>query len=427
MRPTALVDVNNFYVSAERVFNPKLRGQPVVVLSNNDGCVVSRSDEAKMLGIPMAAPLFKHRELILTQGVHVLSSNYELYGDMSDRVYRVLQRFSPDVEKYSIDEAFVYLPEFVEPALMRDTMQQYLGLPVSVGIGPTKTLAKAANYLGKAESHRGGVYAPRDDEWDRVLEALDVGAVWGIGRKWAARLKRHQIATALQLRDKTDAFIKTYFSVVAHRIVLELRGQPCIDLNHLRQDRKNAACTRSFGKPLREIDDLREALAFFCATVGSRIREDGQLASQLHVFLSTGRFSNGESYRRSYTTLLPEPTSTTPLLIRSAYAALDSIFKKGPVYRQAGVILSGLIDDSGQQYDLFSDRNHARDASLMRAMDGINHRYGRGKVRLGAEGFDPKWTMKQAWRSAKYTTRWNELKRVGLGSLDLPQDLIPHS
>lgn len=412
MPSVALIDVNNFYVSAERVFNPKLRGKPVVVLSNNDGCVISRSNEAKAIGIKMAAPTFKCRDLIQQHGIKVLSSNYELYGDMSDRFYRVLHRFSPDVEKYSIDEAFIHLPEFVDPALIRNTLQQLLGLPVSVGIGPTKTLAKAANFTGKDEAHRRGLYAPEPHEWDRILARMDVKKVWGIGRKWSKKLARHGITKAIHLRDNDDQFIKKQFSIVAQRIVLELRGQPCIELEHLKQDRKNAACTRSFGKPLTEIDDLREAIAFFCTTVGSRIREDRQMATQLYVYVSTGRFSNGERYRRSHSTLLPEPTNSTPMLIKYAYAALEAIYKKGPTYKQAGVMLNGLIDDSAQQFDLFSESNHAREASLMQALDRVNHRYGRGKLRLGAEGAKPKWAMKQEWRSNKYTTRWDELKGV---------------
>ncbi|MFK7848581.1 MAG: Y-family DNA polymerase [Rhodothermales bacterium] len=408
----ALVDVNNFYVSAERVFNPKLRRLPVVVLSNNDGCVISRSNEAKALGIPMAAPAFKWWDFMHSRNVQVLSSNYELYGDMSDRVYRVLKQFSPDVEKYSIDEAFVHLPEFVNPALIRDAMSKQLGLPVSVGIGPTKTLSKAANYCSKIEAHRNGVFAPAPHEWDQLLEEIPVKRVWGIGYRWTKKMERLKIHTAKTLRDADDLAIKKKFNVVAQRIVLELRGIKCIELDDISQDRKNAACTRSFGTPLTDIKDIRKAVAFFCATLGTRIRADKQLTSQLSVFLSTGRFGKSVRYQRSHSMLLPEPSNHTPMLSKYAFAALDEIFKPGLRYKQAGVFLSGLIDDSGQQFDLFTDRNHAKESSLMEALDSINHRYGRGKIKMAAEGTDPKWVMKQAWRSDKYTTRWDELKTV---------------
>ena len=412
MHAIALVDVNNFYVSAERVFNPALRGVPVIVLSNNDGCVISRSNEAKALGIPMAAPAFKWQEFIEAHNVRVLSSNYELYGDMSDRVYRVLQQFSPDVEKYSIDEAFVHLPELIDPAQIRETMQQYLGLPVSVGIGPTKTLAKAANYLAKEYDTFGGIYAPAEDAWDKVLEAVPVKKVWGIGYKWAKRMKRIPIHTAKALRDYDDVQIKQKFNIVAQRIVLELRGIPCIELDDISQDRQNAACTRSFGTPLTDIEDIKKALAFFCGTLGSRIREDRQLATHISVFLSTGRFGKGERFRRSQSRLLPEPTNHTPTLTRYAITLLEEMFKQGPRYKQAGVFLSGLIDDSTVQFELFQNTDRQKESSLMSALDSINHRYGRGKIKMAAEGTDPKWVMKQAWRSDKYTTRWDELKRV---------------
>lgn len=412
MHSIALIDVNNFYVSAERVFNPKLRDVPVVVLSNNDGCVISRSNEAKALGIPMAAPVFKWWEFIESHNVQVLSSNYELYGDMSDRAYRVLKQFSPDVEKYSIDEAFVHLPEIIDPATIRDTMQRHLGLPVSVGIGPTKTLAKAANYIAKNRNELAGVFAPAEDQWDDVLSAVPIKNVWGIGYKWAKKMARIPIRTARALRDSDDVQIKKKFNVIAQRIVLELRGTQCIELDDISQDRQNAACTRSFGTPLTDISDIRKALAFFCGTLGSRIREDRQLATHVSVFLSTGRFGKGERFRRSQSLVLPEPTNHTPTLTRYAVALLEDMYIKGPRYKQAGVFLSGLIDDSSVQFELFANKNKERESSLMNALDSINHRYGRGKIKMAAEGTDPKWLMKQAWRSDKYTTRWDELKIV---------------
>lgn len=417
-KPIALVDVNNFYVSAERVFDPRLRGAPVVVLSNNDGCVISRSNEAKALGIPMGAPVFKWWDFIKANGVHVRSSNYELYGDMSDRVYRVLHRFSPDVEKYSIDEAFVYLPEFIAPAVIRDTMLQHLGLPVSVGIGPTKTLAKAANYRGKVVPQRNGVFAPRDDAWDGVLDNVPIKRVWGIGHRWAGKMHRLNIKTARALRDYDASVIKRKFSVVAERIVMELRGVQCIEMNDFEKGRKNAACTRSFGTPLTCLEDIREAVAFFCSTLGARIREDHQQATRLSVFLSTGRFGGARRYRRSHSILLPEPTSHTPTLTKYAFACMADLFKPGYRYKQAGVFLSGLIEADASQFDLFSSRDHLRESALMQALDAVNHRFGRGKIKMGAEGSDPKWTMKQEWRSNKYTTRWDELKQVGARPVD---------
>lgn len=360
----------------------------------------------------MAAPLFKWRDLIQQHNVHVRSSNYELYGDMSDRVYRVLKQFSPDVEKYSIDEAFVHLPSFVDPAAIRTAMLKQLGLPVSVGIGPTKTLSKAANYIAKKDARRQGVYAPDDTEWDNVLAHIPIKQVWGIGYRWARRMTQLNIKTARDLRDKEPTLIKKKFNVVAERIVRELCGTQCIELDDIAQDRKNAACTRSFGQPLTDLADIRKAIAFFCSTLGTRIRDDGQLTTHVSVFLSTGRFSKGERLHRTHSALLPEPTDNTQLLAQYAYASLDTLFRPGLRYKQAGVFLSGLIDNNAQQFDLFVNRNHERETSLMQALDAINYRYGRGKVKIAAEGTDPSWVMKQAWLSDKYTTRWNELKTV---------------
>lgn len=291
-------------------------------------------------------------------------------------------------------------------------MLKQLGLPVSVGIGSTKTLAKAANYVAKKDKRRQGVYAPHEADWDKILAHIPVKNVWGIGYKWARRMDKLNIKTARDLRDKEPTLIKKKFNVVAERIVRELRGTRCIELDDIAQDRKNAACTRSFGQPLTDLADIRKAIAFFCSTLGTRIRGDKQLATQISVFLSTGRFSKGERLHRTHSSVLPEPSDHTPLLAQYAFASLDALFKPGLRYKQAGVFLSGLIDNTAQQFDLFVDRNHKQEASLMQALDAINHRYGRGKVKMAAEGTDPAWVMKQAWLSDKYTTRWDGLKVV---------------
>ncbi len=291
-------------------------------------------------------------------------------------------------------------------------MMQYVGLPVSVGIGPTKTLAKAANFTAKDIPTHNGVFAPSDEAWDEVLEDVPIKRVWGIGYRWAKKMLKQGIENAKMLRDTDENRIRKKYNIIAQRIVLELRGIKCIELDDIGQERKNAACTRSFGTPLTDIKEIRKGIAFFCSTLGTRIREDKQLASQLTVFLSTGRFGNGERYRRSHTVLLPEPTNHTPMITKYAYASLEDIFKPGLRYKQAGVFLSGLIADSGQQFDLFTNRDHAQESSLMKALDSINHRYGRGKIKMAAEGTDPKWAMKQAWKSDKYTTSWDELKKV---------------
>ena len=227
------------------------------------------------------------------------------------------------------------------------------------------------------------------------------------------------ITNARELRDADPAYIKKKFSVVAERIVLELRGTRCIEIDDISQDKKNAACTRSFGTPLTDIADIRKAIAFFCSTLGARIRADKQAASRVSVFLSTGRYGSDERYHRSHASLLPEPTNHTPQITNHAFASLEEVFKPGLRYKQAGVILSGLIDEAALQIDLFTSTNHARESSLMQAFDSINNRYGRGKIRSAAEGTDPRWVMKQAWRSDKYTTRWEELKEVGNGRGDL--------
>lgn len=412
MSSIALVDVNNFYVSAERVFNPRLRNVPVVVLSNNDGCVISRSNEAKALGIPMTAPAFKWWDYMKAHNVQVLSSNYELYGDMSDRAYRVLTQFAPEVEKYSIDEAFVYLPDSSRPHAIRKAMMNQLGLPVSVGIGPTKTLAKAANYCAKTTASNQGVLAPDPEEWDDLLSDLDVKNVWGIGRRWANKMERINITKAIHLRDYDPALIRHKFSVVAQRIVLELRGQRCLEMEDLEQNRQNVACTRSFGTPITALKDLKEAVAYFCGTLGRRIRSDGQLASELSVYLTTKRFHNYKRYHPTYCVQLPEPCNDTLLLQKHAFSALDIIFKSEYKYTQAGVFLSGLLNTDTRQLDLFSPAKSTANNSLMQTLDTINVRYGRGKIKLASEGSNPRWSMKQEWLSNKYTTRWEDLKQV---------------
>ena len=419
----ALLDCNNFYVSCERLFRPELEGRPAVVLSNNDGCIIARSNEAKALGIAMGAPYFKNRSLIEKHGVEVFSSNYALYGDLSHRVMSVLQQVEPEVEIYSIDEAFIRLPKgagssLTEQALcLRKKIKKDVGIPVSIGIGPTKTLAKVANRIAKKEPGHGGVFdltAHKDQ--DHLLDGIPVGDIWGIGRRNAAKLNRQGIITALDLKNGNDEWIRERLTVVGLRTIMELRGISCIPIDHEPAPRKSVVCSRSFRKPVFPLTDLKEAVSSYVSVAAGKLRDEGLVAASLHVFLRTNRHRQDLPQLSDCRMIsLPQSTSSTPALIRTALQGLEKIYREGFAYQKAGVMLTELTKTGMRQQNLFHPLPKENEA-LMDALDRINSRWGRNTVQYASSGLTKPWCMSQERKSPSYTTSWNELPVVRASS-----------
>ncbi len=416
----ALVDCNNFYASCERVFQPSLARRPVVILSNNDGNVVARSDEAKKLGIPFAAPYFKWKSCIEKNGVAVFSSNYTLYGDMSRRVMELLAGFTPEIEIYSIDEAFLSVeglaPDITAYARgIRSDIFQWTGIPVSVGIAPTKTLAKVANRIAKKNPDCGGVFNFCDvPSHDAALEKVGVDDVWGVGRQYGEMLKKNGIYTARELRDAPDVWVRKKMTIVGLRMVLELRGISCLSFDEVPSPKKGIVSSRSFGRPVEGLPELREALAGYVARGAEKLRFQGSLASFVSVFLMTNRFKHDEpQYSNGMTMKLPVATAYTPRLFRHADRILERIYRRGFRYKKIGVMFTGIIPAGNAQLDLFSCAHDTEKTErLMQTMDDLNRRMGRGTVRFASEGIARSWQMRRHYLSARYTTHWNEIPVV---------------
>ena len=411
-----LIDCNNFYASCERLFRPDLAHRPVVVLSNNDGCIIARSNEAKALGIDMGTPYFKQEPLIRKHGVAVFSSNYPLYGDISQRVMDVLMRLEPDVEIYSIDEAFIRIPA-ERPCdlenwgrLLKDTVQKHTGIPVSIGLGPTKTLAKIANRFAKKTPAAAGIFVIAEGQsLDSLLATVDVGAIWGIGRRHSARLKKQAIHTALQLKNCTDAWLRKQLTVTGLRTAMELRGIPCISLENAVPARKSICTSRSFGQPVQTLDYLQEAVATYASQAAHKLRRNGLRTIAVDVFIRTNSFKTDEPQycnRRTFT--LPVPSSHTATLVKAALTSLKAIYRPGYRYQKAGVLLHGLVPENCEQLHLFQ-APAPRTTSLMKAVDEINRRWGRDTIQSGGAGLAKEWHFRQMKKSPSYTTRWAEL------------------
>lgn len=414
----ALIDCNNFYVSCERLFNPKLEGKPVVVLSNNDGCVVSRSSEAKALGVKMGVPLYQINALVKSAGIVTLSSNYALYGDLSNRIMSILSGFSPHQEIYSIDECFLDftgIPDRLRLAReIKETIKQCAGVPVCVGIGPSKTLAKLANYTAKTVSDCGGVFdfsALTEDERDRIFSTLKAGEVWGIGRKLAQKFEQIGINTVLQLKDSSPELMRKQFSVVIERTVRELRGQSCLDMAEIASARKQIVSSRSFGKNVFELADLEQAVASYMAKAALKLRADRSLAGALEVYIRTNKFAEGsEQYSQTATVTLSHPTDDTMVLMKAANNALRQIYRSGYAYQKAGVSLLDLSNADERQLSLFqTEAVNTRSEKLMKLMDATNSAMGRGTLYLAAEGQNHSWQIKCNFKSPEYTTSWKGL------------------
>lgn len=412
----ALVDCNNFYASCERVFNPKLRVIPIIVLSNNDGCVIARSNEAKKLGIQMGEPYFKCRSVVEKNGVKVFSSNFPLYGDMSRRVMTVLEQFSPDLEIYSIDEAFLRLDGLpVVPEeygqQMKATVYQWTGIPVSIGIASTKTLAKTANRIAKKLPDCGGVMDFSSlQSPDEYLAMIDIEDVWGVGRQYSKMLRARGIVNALKLKNTDLKWIRKHMTVVGERMVLELRGTSCIPLEDAPPTKKSIICSRTFGGKVIKKDELDEALASYAARACEKLRRQRSVAGKIEIVIKTSAFA-GDYHSKSAIATLPHTNDTRPF-VRATRELLDKIFVWGLAYKKAGVMLLDIQSENMAQEDLFAPSNKASfNPAIMRAMDKINTDWGSGMVTLAAEGFRKAWRMRQENVSKRYTTRWEELAK----------------
>lgn len=416
-----LVDANNFYASCERVFDARLVGKPIVVLSNNDGCVIARSAEAKQLGIGMGEPFFKVRRMVEEYGVIVRSSNYELYGDMSARLMDVLEQFLPDLEVYSIDEAFLRAEVESVSELeslgreIRDRVRRQTGLPVSVGIAATKTLAKVANHLAKTSIRAGGVLNLVDSPYlDLALERTPVEEVWGIGRRQAVKLRSYGILTALQLRGADDDLVRRRLTVVGLRTVHELRGVRCLELGKSHAHQHSLVVSRSFGEAVWTVDELREAIAYFTARGAEKLRKRRLAAAAVTVFLRAGRNSGqtGETGVGAGTTDLGLVTDSTIELMQAAQKLISELYQRGVGYRKAGIILTGLAPSDHGSLRLWEAERYEQERGLMSRIDAINHRHGKDAVRCGLFKSAGRWRSRVDQRSNRFTTSWSEIMEV---------------
>lgn len=406
------VDCNNFYVACERMFNPALEGKPVVVLSNNDGCIVARSQEVKDLGIPMGIPVFQARDDLIYNEVEMFSSNYTLYGDMSHRVVQTLRQFTPVIEEYSIDESFLELPDN-QTALgyeIRDRVKKWTGIPVSIGIARTKSLAKLANKVAK-KNRLGVLDFLNHPKKRQILDRIPVNDVWGIGKQYTQKLNRRGIETAYQLSRADDKWVQKHLTVVGLRIVWELRGIPCLPLELTPPPKKAIGRSRSFGRPVNSLKHLKEALATHAASAARALREQGSVAGRLQIVIETNPFVK-PYYGKNITASFVTPTASTPDLIKCAHEGLRRIYRKGESYTRAGVLLTELYPRDSVQMSLFWKPNTARKKALLDVVDKINVRFGRGKIRWASEGLKQEWAMRQSRLSRKFTTRWDEILKA---------------
>lgn len=417
-RTFAIVDCNNFYASCERLFRPDLKHVPLVVLSNNDGCVVARSQEVKDLGIKMGIPVFKIQDEIKRYGIQVFSSNYTLYGDISSRVMQTLEQLSPHVEVYSIDEAFLDLSSIDSlndyGQMIRSTVLKHVGVPVCVGIAPTKTLAKLANYASKKFKATQGVVDLRDHKWQkRLMEITPVSEVWGVGRKLTESLQRRGVETVWQLAQMDTHQVRRLYSVVLERTVCELNGESCLELEETSSAKQQIVCSRSFGEKLTQYTDLREAVCEFAARATEKLRGENRLALMVNVFIRTSPFDKtGPHYDNAATGRLTQPSSDTRKILDLVTRLFDMIWKDGYRYAKAGVMLGDFCSPDNVQPNLFDNQqDNQENEALMQVIDTINHS-GQGKIWFGAQRPKKDWFMRQANVSPAYTTRWNCIPEV---------------
>jgi DNA polymerase V len=412
----ALVDCNNFYASCERVFNPSLVGKPIVVLSNNDGCVIARSNEAKELGVKMGEAAFLSEDMFKKNNIVVFSSNYTLYGDMSERVMNTLSTFAPEIEIYSIDEAFLNLSDLYETDLkeygqkIKQVTTKNTGIPVSVGIAPTKALAKLANRLAKKNPLNNGVFVFGDKEdIEENLRRIDVGDIWGIGGKYAEMLINSGIRTGYDFINTPDAWIRKNMTVVGLRLKSELLGESCLELE-LIPPTKQAICTsRSFGNMIEQYEPIEEAVANFATRCSYKLRKEGSAANVLMVFIHTNQFrENDKQYAVNRVIKLPVATNSAIEITKYAVLALKSIYKSGYRYKKAGVIVSGIVSETSVQVDLFDTVDRDAQKKAMDVLDKLNNKYGKDTVKIATQGTSRKWKLRQEKLSPSYTTQWSD-------------------
>ncbi len=414
----AIIDCNNFYASCEALFQPKLIGRPVVVLSNNDGCVIARSAEPKALGIPMGAPAYQIRELVTKHNIAIRSSNFALYGDIFGRVMRTLAQYSPKQEIYSIDECFLDLPADIDYKVLGHLIcadiKKNIGISVGVGIAPTKTLAKAANW--KAKKSGAGVWVIDSDTARReLLKSMSVDDVWGIGRKHSKRLISWGIQSALDFTEKvSEVWIQEKMSITGVRTWKELKGQSCISFDNVPQPKKSVMVSRTFGVGTDSLKDMEEAISSFALSAGQKVRNDYLAANIITLFFHTDYFrEDREQYSPSGSTTFLSPTNDTLLIVQTALSLLRSLFKPGYVYRKAGILLSGLIPANERQLSLFDTGETKEREQLQLVMDSVNKRFGKETIKPGVLGVQGKpWKLKQEHRSGRYTTCWDEIIEV---------------
>jgi DNA polymerase V len=419
----AIIDCNSFYASCERAFDPSLLGKPLAILSNNDGCVISRSKEAKALGIPMGAPLFKYKEMIAEKNIKIRSSNYSLYGDMSERVMKLLEDFSPEVEVYSIDEAFLKLPHSDDYQKVGKNIKEYIyqctGIPVSIGIAPTKALSKAANNIAKKFPERTNGHHVIDTEEKRIkmLKWLPADAIWGIGAGNKNRLQNKGVQTALEFTELSDDWVKRNMSIVGLRLKKDLEGEPTILLEDELQNKKAIAITRSFEFTFSDQENMKERIVTFASRCAEKLRDQKSSCNVVMVYLKSDRNKRQTSYFRAKRMVtLPYATNSTFIINKFALRALDDIFKPGIQYKKAGVILTGLIKTDALQLDLFQNED-PKHKQLMAAMDSLNDKYGRQKIKMGNQDLQRTWKMRQAYLSPEYTTKFSDIIKLNCDTI----------
>lgn len=428
MKRYVLVDCNNFFASCERVFNPKLVNKPVVVLSSNDGCIIARSNEAKALGIGMGAPLFEVADIVKKHNVYVLSSNFALYGDMSARVMHMLASLSTDIEIYSVDEAFLFIPEYIPAfnvyhsnnmyythycAHMRAKVKLATGIPTSIGIGSTKTLAKIANRIAKKNPHYNGVFDSTHQDMDEILRTIDVGDIWGIGYRYAKLLKSYGFYTAYDFKYACEKWVRKKMTVVGLKTLLEIRGQPCIKLEDMPSTKKSICVSRSFGKNVTTLHELKEALSTYVQMASEKVRIQKSVVVSFAIFVTSSRFCQDGSYYNSIAYQMATPTSYSPLLVQAALTCLEKIFKPGIVYKKVGIIFTQLVSSHAIQMSTYEPLgNLDAQAKLMKTVDRANAKWGRDMLFFASAGISRPWKMKQLKKSQNFTTNWNEILTV---------------
>jgi DNA polymerase V len=415
----ALADCNNFYVSCEKVFKPTIEGKPVIVLSNNDGCVISRSNEAKALNIKMATPFFKIKSLCKHHHVKVFSSNYTLYGDMSQRIMTALESFCPDIELYSIDEAFLKLDGFKRHNMLglgnqiHNKVKQWTGIPVSIGIGPTKTLAKIASHIAKKNTNTSVFSLHHANSQDHWLAQFPAGDIWGIGKRWSESLEKMGIQTALQLKKAPADLLRSKHGVILERVYRELNGIPCLELEAT-SPKKSIVSSRSFGKAQKNYGPIAEALASYTARACEKLRNQKGLTRSIGVFIRTNAFKNDDQhYQNSVSCTLPFATNDTSIITKYAKQCLESIYKQGFNYQKTGIMLFDLSTEKHFQQDLFQDnKKKQKSQKLMKVVDNINRHMGKRSIFTAAQGTNSAWHMRRDHCSPRYTTHWQELPVV---------------